>query len=97
MATKINDMDKQQIAICEEMFAKYPRPFKTNNVIGSASAMVSFYNALDNNSKRFYQYMNPERMISLLWQVIKLNNEKTETRQSAIKLLNKVIDSIVVN
>jgi hypothetical protein len=41
--------------------------------------------------------MNPERMISLLWQVIKLNNEKTETRQAAIKLLDKVIDSIVVN
>jgi hypothetical protein len=97
MATKINDMDKQQIAICEEMFAKYPRPFKTNNVIASASSMVSFYKATDDKGKRFYQYMNPERMISLLWQVIKLNNEKTETRQAAIKLLDKVIDSIVIN
>lgn len=97
MATKIIDMDKKQIALCEEMFAKYPRPFKTNNVVSSASAMISFYNALDDNSKRFYQYMNPERMVSLLWQVIKVNNEKAETRQAAIKLLNKVIDSIVVN
>jgi hypothetical protein len=41
--------------------------------------------------------MNPERMVSLLWQVVKINNEKEDVKESAVKMLNKLLQDIVVN
>jgi hypothetical protein len=41
--------------------------------------------------------MNPERMVSLLWQVVKINNEKEDVKESAVRLLNKLLEDIVVN
>jgi hypothetical protein len=41
--------------------------------------------------------MNPERMVSLLWQVVKINNEKEDVKESAVRLLNKLLQDIVVN
>jgi hypothetical protein len=40
--------------------------------------------------------MNPERMVSLLWQVVKINNEKEDVKESAVRLLNKLLEDIVV-
>jgi hypothetical protein len=40
--------------------------------------------------------MNPERMVSLLWQVVKINNEKEDVKESAVRLLNKLLQDIVV-
>jgi hypothetical protein len=48
-------------------------------------------------NKQFYKYMNPERMVSLLWQVVKINNEKEDVKESAVRLLNKLLQDIVVN
>ena len=97
MATKNYGLDKKQIALCEAMLTKYPKPIKTNNVVSSAATLVSFYNSLDENNRRYYEYMNPERMVSLLWQVVKINNEKEDVKESAVRLLNKLLQDIVVN
>ena len=41
--------------------------------------------------------MNPERMVSLLWQVINIKNEKEDVKESAVRMLNKLLLNIVVN
>jgi hypothetical protein len=41
--------------------------------------------------------MNPERMVSLLWQVVKINNEKEDVKEAAVRMLNKLLQDIVVN
>jgi hypothetical protein len=41
--------------------------------------------------------MNPERMVSLLWQVVKINNEKEDVKEAAVRMLNKLLQNIVVN
>lgn len=46
MATKNYGLDKKQIALCEAMLTKYPKPIKTNNVVSSAATLVSFIIAL---------------------------------------------------
>jgi hypothetical protein len=97
MAAKNYGMDKKQIALCEAMVVKYPKGIRTNNVVSSASTLVSFYNSKDERNKQFYEYMNPERMVSLLWQVVKINNEKEDVKESAVRLLNKLLEDIVVN
>jgi hypothetical protein len=66
-------------------------------VVSSASTLVSFYNSKDERNKQFYEYMNPERMVSLLWQVVKINNEKEDVKESAVRMLNKLLQNIVVN
>jgi hypothetical protein len=79
------------------MVTKYPKPIKTNNVVSSAATLISFYNSLDENNRRYYEYMNPERMVSLLWQITKMNSEKEDVKESAVRLLNKIMVKIVVN
>jgi len=96
MATKYYGMDKNQVALCEAMVMKYPKGIKTNNVVSSASTLVSFYNSKDENNKQFYQYMNPERMVSLLWQVVKINSEKEDVKEAAVRMLNNLLENIVV-
>jgi len=96
MATKYYGMDKNQVALCEAMVTKYPKGIKTNNVVSSASTLISFYNSKDERNKQFYQYMNPERMVSLLWQVVKINSEKEDVKEAAVRMLNKLLENIVV-
>jgi hypothetical protein len=97
MAAKTYGLDKKQIALFDAMILKYPKGIRTNNVVSSASTLVSFYNSKDENNKQFYEYMNPERMVSLLWQVVKINNEKEDVKESAVRMLNKLLHNIVVN
>ena len=97
MAAKTYGLDKKQIALCDAMILKYPKGIRTNNVVSSTSTLVSFYNSKDENNKQFYEYMNPERMVSLLWQVVKINNEKEDVKESAVRMLNKLLHNIVVN
>ncbi len=97
MATKNYGLDKKQIALCEAMVTKYPKPIRTNNVVSSAATLVSFYNSNDENNRKYYEYMNPERMVSLLWQITKMNGEKDDVKESAVRLLNKIMVKIVVN
>jgi hypothetical protein len=79
------------------MLTKYPKPIKTNNVVSSAATLVSFYNSIDENNRKYYEYMNPERMVSLLWQITKMNSEKEDVKESAVRLINKIMVKIVVN
>ena len=97
MAAKTYGLDKKQIALCDAMIAQYPKGIRTNNVVSSASTLVSFYNSKDERNKQFYEYMNPERMVSLLWQVVKINNEKEDVKEAAVRMLNKLLQNIVVN
>ena len=97
MAAKTYGLDKKQIALCDAMIVKYPKGIRTNNVVSSTSTLVSFYNSKDENNKQFYEYMNPERMVSLLWQVVKINNEKEDVKEAAVRMLNKLLGYIVVN
>lgn len=97
MAAKTYGLDKKQIALCDAMIVKYPKGIRTNNVVSSTSTLVSFYNSKDERNKQFYEYMNPERMVSLLWQVVKINNEKEDVKESAVRMLNKLLQNIVVN
>jgi hypothetical protein len=96
MAAKNYGLDKKQIALCDAMIAKYPKGIKTNNVVSSASTLISFYNSKDEKNKKFYEYMNPERMVSLLWQVVKINSEKEDVKEAAVRMLNKLLENIVV-
>jgi len=97
MAAKTYGLDKKQIALCDAMIVKYPKGIRTNNVVSSTSTLVSFYNSKDERNKQFYEYMNPERMVSLLWQVVKINNEKEDVKEAAVRMLNKLLVNIVVN
>jgi hypothetical protein len=97
MATKNYGLDKNQVALCEAMVTKYPKGIKTNNVVSSASTLISFYNSKDEKNKKFYEYMNPERMVSLLWQVINIKNEKEDVKEAAVRIINKLLLNIVVN
>jgi hypothetical protein len=97
MGIKNYGLDKKQIALCDAMMTKYPKSIKTNNVVASMSAIISFYNSSDERKIKFYEYMNPERMVSLLWQITKSTHEKQEVKESAVRLLNKVLEKIVVN
>jgi hypothetical protein len=36
-------------------------------------------------------------MVSLLWQVVKIHNEKEDVKESAVRMLNKLLQDIVVN
>jgi hypothetical protein len=36
-------------------------------------------------------------MVSLLWQVVKINNEKEDVKEAAVRMLNKLLQDIVVN
>jgi hypothetical protein len=57
MAVKTYGLDKKQIALCDAMIEKYPKGIRTNNVVSSASTLVSFYNSKDERNKQFYEYM----------------------------------------
>ena len=96
MAAKNYGMDKKQIALCEAMVVKYPKGIKTNNVVSSTSTLISFYNSKDERNKQFYQYMNPERMVSLLWQIVKIPSEKMDVKEAALRMLNRLLENIVV-
>jgi len=97
MAAKNYGLDKNQVALCEAMVMKYPKGIKTNNVVSSASTLISFYNSKDENGKKYYEYMNPERMVSLLYQIIKNTNEKPETKELALRMLEIIYNKIIVN
>lgn len=97
MATKTYGLNKKEIELCEAMIVKYPKGIKTNNVVASPSTIISFYNSKDERDVKFYEYMNPERMVSLLWQITKISHEKEDVKESAVRLLNKIIKNIVVN
>jgi hypothetical protein len=97
MATKLGLLGKKELDICSEIFHKYPKPIKFNNTIGTVNVLLTFYNGLDENGKKYYEYMNPERMVSLLYQIIKNTKEKPETKESAIRMLEIIYQKIVVN
>ena len=41
---------------------KYPKPINKNNVVNTNSSLLQFYSGNDGAGRKFYEYMNPERL-----------------------------------
>ena len=90
-------LTKETISICEELLKKYNKPIKINNVVSSIPALLSFYNSTDVNGKKYIDYMDKGRMLSLLYQSYITGNQKDEIKEKAARMINNILDGIVVN
>lgn len=87
-----NKLDNETRAFCEAFVRQYPKPVKTNNVISSVSSILTFYDSKDANGKKYYEYMNLERMLSLLYQVYSISNQKDEIKDKAAMMINTIVE-----
>jgi hypothetical protein len=88
---KINYLKPDEIRIGSEMMAKYPKPINRNNVVNTNSALLLFYAGGDGFGKIFLDYMNPERMVAILFMIITNPGEKQETIEKAATMFRKLI------
>lgn len=88
---KINYLKADEIKLGSEMMAKYPKPINKNTVVNTNSALLLFYAGNDGYGKIFLNYMNPERMIAILFMIITNPAEKTETIEKAAMLFRKLV------
>ena len=52
------------------MVEKYPKPINKNNVVNTNSGILQFYSGNDGSGRKFLEYMNPERMLAILFMII---------------------------
>ena len=72
---------------------KYPKPINKNNVINTTNALLQFYSGNDGFGKKFYQYMNPERLQAILFMIVNNTNEKDDVKAKAATLFKKLFKS----
>lgn len=89
---KINYLKPNELKIGVEMMTKYPKPINRNNVVNTNSALLLFYAGGDGYGKIFSDYMNPERMIAILFMIITTPGERDETIEKAATMLRKLIN-----
>ena len=87
------DLTKQQNEYMEEMYLKFPKPIKLNNVIQSNLGLLQFYNSKNDNKASFYQSMIKGRMASILYQIISSKIEKDETKKKAVLMFKKIFST----
>ncbi len=63
----LNDKEIKQGFILVE---KYPKPINKNNVVNTNSDLLQFYSGNDCAGRKFYQYMNKERLQAILFMII---------------------------
>lgn len=84
------DLTKQQREYMEEMYLKFPKPIKFNNVIQTNLGLLQFYNSKNEKNVPFWQYMTKGRMASILYQIISSKIEKDETKKKAASMFKKI-------
>ena len=72
---------------------KYPKPINKNNVVNTNSSLLQFYLGNDGAGRKFYQYMNPERLQAILFLIINNVSEKEDVKLKATMLFKKLLYS----
>ena len=72
---------------------KYPKPINKNNVVNTNSALLQFYSGNDGAGRKFYEYMNPERLKAILFMIVNNTSEKDEVKDKAATMFKKLFKS----
>jgi len=73
------------------LIEKYPKPINKNNVVNTNSALLQFYSGNDGSGRKFLEYMNPERMLAILFMIINNTSEKDEVKAKASTMFKKIL------
>ena len=73
------------------MVEKYPKPINKNNVVNTNSGILQFYSGNDGSGRKFLEYMNPERMLAILFIIINNTSEKDEVKVKASNMFKKIL------
>lgn len=91
----MSNLTKKEEQYLEEMYHKFPKPIRYNNVIQSNMGLLQFYNSKNDKGNPFYLYMSKQRMASILYQIINSNHEKDDVKNKAESMFKKInIDSV---
>lgn len=70
---------------------KYPKPIYKNNVVNTNSALLQFYSGNDGAGRKFIEYMNPDRMLAILFMIINNTSEKDEIKVKASTMFKRML------
>ena len=70
---------------------KYPKPINKNNVVNTNSALLQFYSGNDGAGRKFIDYMNPDRMLAILFMIINNTSEKDEIKVKASTMFKRML------
>jgi hypothetical protein len=73
------------------MVEKYPKPINKNNVVNTNSGILQFYSGNDGSGRKFLEYMNPERMLAILFIIINNTSEKDEVKVKASTMFKRIL------
>jgi hypothetical protein len=73
------------------MVEKYPKPINKNNVVNTNSGILQFYSGNDGSGRKFLEYMNPERMLAILFMIINNTSEKDEVKAKASTMFKRIL------
>ena len=73
------------------LIEKYPKPINKNNVVNTNSALLQFYSGNDGAGRKFIEYMNPERMLAILFMIIIYTSEKDEVKVKASTMYKNML------
>jgi len=86
----MSNLTKKEEQYLEEMYHKFPKPIRYNNVIQTNMGLLQFYNSKNDNKASFYQSMIKGRMASILYQIINSNHEKDDVKKKAELMFKKI-------
>jgi hypothetical protein len=86
----MSNLTKKEEQYLEEMYHKFPKPIRFNNVIQTNMGLLEFYNSKNDKGNPFYLYMSKQRMASILYQIINSNHEKDDVKKKAESMFKKI-------
>jgi len=86
----MSNLTKKEKQYLEEMYHKFPKPIRYNNVIQTNMGLLQFYNSKNDKGNPFYLSMSKERMASILYQIINSNDEKDDVKKKAESMFKKI-------
>jgi len=86
----MSNLSKKEEQYLEEMYHKFPKPIRYNNVIQTNMGLLQFYNSKNDKGNPFYLYMSKQRMVSILYQIINSNHEKDDVKKKAESMFKKI-------
>ena len=84
-------LNDKQIKHGISLIEKYPKPIYKNNVVNTNSALLQFYSGNDGAGRKFIEYMNPDRMLAILFMIINNTSEKDEIKVKASTMFKKML------
>ena len=57
------------------------------------SALLQFYSGNDGAGRKFYEYMNPERLQAILFMIVNNSSEKDDVKAKAATMFKKLYKS----